>query len=386
MKSIIVNKRGEQLIVCVLENEKICERYIFSDETDNSLGNIYVCKVDKIVDGMQAAFVDIGKEKKAFISVKDALPKIDVVTEKQISNDKMSFVLKEGQTILAQVKKEPMDEKGARISTHITLPGKYIVLMPDTSIITISQKIENDTEKNRLKEIVKNILPEDYGAIVRTEAEGINEDLLREDIEKLLKLWKNIKSQYENDDSLRLLYCGYEAVDFILRELVDKNTYKLYINDKIIFEKIQKTLSRVDVEFYDEDLLDKFGLVTEYSRIEDRKVWLKCGGQIVIDKTEALTAIDINSGKFTGKEDLETTIFKVNSEAAVEIMRQIRLKDIGGIIVIDFIDMKYEEHKEKILEIMKKEAKKDRSKITIYEFTKLNLVEMTRKKLCKNMN
>lgn len=381
MKSILVNKRHKELIICVLEDGKIYEKYIFSEETDNLLGNIYACKVDKIINGMQAAFVDIGKEKRAFISVKDALPKVDVVTEKQNQDGKMSFVLKEGQTLLAQVKKEPTDEKGARISTHITLPGKYVVLMPETTIITISQKIENDIEKQRLKEIVKSNLQENYGAIVRTEAENISEELLKEDINKLLEIWQEITQQYETDDSIRLLHSGYGYIEFITRELVDKNTTKLYINDKAMFEKVKNALSTADIEFYDEDLIEKFGLVTEYSRIDDRKVWLKCGGQIVIDKTEALTAIDINSGKFTGKEDLETTIFKVNSEAAVEIMRQLRLKDIGGIIVIDFIDMKSEEDKEKILEILKKEAKKDRSRVSIHEFTKLNLVEMTRKKV-----
>lgn len=381
MKSVLVNKKGEQLIVCVLEDTKISERYIFSEATDSLLGNIYVCKVDKIIDGMQAAFIDIGKEKRAFISVKDALPKVDVVTEKQIQDGKMSFVLKEGQTLLAQVKKEPTDEKGARISTHITLPGKYVVLMPETNIITISQKIENEIEKQRLKEIMKNNVPEGYGAIVRTEAENLEEELIKEDINDLFELWKDIKNQYEKDTSTRLIYSGYEVIDFITRELIDKNTEKLYVNDFAIFEKIKEDLLTSKVEFCEEDLLEKFGLVTEYGKIEERKVWLKCGGQIVIDKTEALTAIDINSGKFTGKEDLETTIFKVNSEAAVEIMRQLRLKDIGGIIVIDFIDMKDEEHKEKILEIMRKEAKKDRSRVSIHEFTKLNLVEMTRKKV-----
>ncbi|MBO5179652.1 MAG: Rne/Rng family ribonuclease [Clostridia bacterium] len=386
MKSVLVNKKNEQLIVCVLENGKISEKYIFSNTTDNLLGNIYACKVDKIVEGMQAAFVDIGKEKKAFISVKDALPKVDVVTEKQSQNGKMSFVLNEGQPLLAQVKKEPTDEKGARISTHITLPGKYIVLMPETNIITISQKIEDDTEKQRLKELVKSNLEENYGAIVRTEAENIGEESIKEDIKTLFELWQDIKNQYEKDNSVRLIYSGYEVIDFITRELVNKDTNKLYINDKTIFEKIRDDLTTIDTEFYDEDLLEKFGLVTEYSKIEDRKVWLKCGGQIVIDKTEALTAIDINSSKFTGKEDLEATIFKVNSEAAVEIMRQLRLKDIGGIIVIDFIDMKNEEHKEKILEILKKEAKKDRSRVSIHEFTKLNLVEMTRKKVHSTTN
>ena len=382
MKSILVNNRNGQVIICVIEDEKIYEKYVFSSSLNCSLGNIYACKVEKVMDGMQAAFVDIGEEKKAFISLKDALPKVDVTIEKYDENVKMSGILKEGQTILAQVKKAGINEKGARISTHITLPGKYVVLMPRTNIITVSQKIEFETEKNRLKEIVKEILPKDFGVIIRTEAEGVRLEEIEEDIKDLLQKWNEILKKYESAENAEILYSEYDVMDFLTREIIDKKTNKIYINDAEIYENIKNKISPLSLEFYEnEDLFEKFGLISEYTKIDDKKVWLKCGGYIVIDKAEALTAIDVNSGKYTGKEDLETTTYKVNVEAATEIMRQLRLKNISGIIVIDFIDMKKEEHREKILERLKEEAKKDRSKVLIYEFTKLNLVEITRKKV-----
>lgn len=379
--SVIINKEKLQTIVCVLENEKIVEKYVFSNSDETLLGSIYACKVVDIVDGMQAAFVDIGKVKKAFISLKDAMPKIDETVEKYIEDRKISEVLAKGQMILAQVKKEPIKEKGAKISTHITLPGKYIVLMPNTDIITVSQKIESEEEKERLKEIARQVVLPGYGLIVRTDAENIPEEKLREDIQATIKLWESIENKYNSLKDVSKIYSCFDMCDFVIRDIIGKNTKKVYTNDLKTYKEILKK-SQVSVEMYEnEDIIEKFGLLTEYSKIEDKKVWLKCGGQIIIDKTEALTAIDVNSGKFTGKEALEATVFKVNVEAAIEIMKQLRLKDIGGIIIVDFIDMKNQNHREAILEILKKEAKKDRSKVIVYEFTKLNLVEITRKKV-----
>lgn len=378
---VIINKEKTQTVVCVLENQKIVEKYVFLNSNETLNGNIYACKVVDIVDGMQAAFVDIGEEKKAFISLKDAMPKVDETVEKYVENKKISEVLKSNQMILAQVKKEPIKEKGAKISTHITLPGKYIVLMPNTSIITISQKIESEEEKERLKEIAKKVILPGYGAIIRTDAENISEEKLREDILATMSLWESIENKYKSLESVSKIYSCFNMCDFAIRDIVSKNTEKVYTNDLNIYEEILKK-SQVAVELCEnENIIEKFGLLTEYMKIEDKKVWLKCGGQIIIDRAEALTAIDVNSGKFTGKEELENTVFKVNVEAAIEIMKQLRLKDIGGIIVVDFIDMKNKEHREAILEILKKEAKKDRSKVIVYEFTKLNLVEITRKKV-----
>lgn len=380
-KSILINREDAQVVIYVLENEKIVEQYVFLDSMTNLLGNIYACKVEEVIDGMQAAFVDIGVEKKAFISLKDAMPKIDETTEKYDDSKKISDVLKHGDIILAQVKKEPIKEKGARISTHITLPGKYVVIMPNTNIITVSQKIESQSEKERLKKIAKKVLPLNIGAIIRTDAENINEELIKNDINEVIKLWTSIENKYKSAKNVSKLYSGYEMLDFVFRDILDQNTLKVYTNDSDIYEEIVKKYYSTVELCENENLIEKFGLVTEYSKVYDKKVWLKCGGQIIIDKTEALTAIDVNSGKFTGKEALETTVFKVNAEAAVEIMKQLRLKDIGGIIIIDFIDMENQEHKEKILDIMKNEAKKDRSKVKVYEFTNLNLVEVARKKV-----
>ncbi len=381
MKSVLINEREGQTIVCVLDNGKIVERYIFKQDEEKLSGNIYLGKVEEVVDGMQAAFVDIGLDKKAFISLKDAMPKIDIIKESYVEDKKISDVLKNGQSLLVQIKKESSKEKGARISTHITLSGKYIVLMPDTNIITISQKIEDENEKIRLKELIKRILPENFGAIIRTEAIYMNDNLIKNDIENILNVWFDIKNEYQKDSKVRKIYSGYEIVDFVLKDLMDRNTNKVYVNSKNIYKQfVDKNINNIEI-YETQDLLEKFGLITEYSKIDDRKIWLKCGGQIVIDKTEALTAIDVNSQKFTGKADLESTVFRVNQEAAIEIMKQLRLKNIGGMILIDFIDMKNEIHKSEILETLKLEARKDRSKVNIYDFTKLNLVELTRKKL-----
>lgn len=380
MQEVIINKVNKDIAIYVLEDNSLCEMYVKNADKEGILGNIYIGNVVDIVDGMQAAFVNIGLEKKAFISLKDAMKKVDVTKELLDTNIKMSEVLKHDQKLLVQVKKEPSGEKGARVSTHITLPGNYIVIMPDTDIVTVSQKIENEEEIKRLKKIVKDVLPESFGAIVRTDAEHVEDKLIKQDVENLLELWTKILKNKANDVSI--VYNDYDMVAKTLRDIVNKNTTTIYVNDKEIFNRVSEKVPNIECKFYENvDLVSKLGLETEVSKANERKIWLKHGGQIVIDKTEALTAIDVNSSKYTGFKDLETTTLSVNLEAAVEIMKQIRLKDIGGIIVIDYIDMKEKEHQEQIIEIMKKEAKKDRSRVDIREFTELNLVELTRKKM-----
>jgi ribonuclease G len=386
MNDIIINKKNQDSVVGVIENGHIVEKYLYNIENTSILGNIYVGIVSNIIEGMQAAFIDIGEGKKAFISYKDALPKVNVTTLKEPDEINISDYLKRGQKILVQVRKEQSEEKGARVSTHITLPGKYLVLMPKTDIITISQKISDEEEKERLKSIVKRALPNGYGAIIRTDAETMVEEDIFKDAEVLIKKWKSIlKAFYENQNITKLVYSDFDIVEKTLRDIANKNTDNIYINNLDVYNKVQE-ISRSDIaskaKYIEvEDLFREFGLIDEVSRIENRRIWLKCGGYIVIDKAEALTAIDVNSGKYTGGEELEQTALTVNIEAAVEVMKQLRLKDIGGIIVIDFIDMRNPIHKTEVLETMKKEAKKDRSKVDIREFTQLNLVEMTRKKM-----
>ena len=382
LKLIGVIENEDDISIYVLEDNKLVEMYNYTPGTESTLGNIYNGKVSDIVNGMQAAFVDIGIERNGFISVKDAMEKVDVTKETIDQDAKMSDILKAGQMILVQVKKEPVDEKGARLSTHITFPGKYVVLMPKTDIVTCSQKIESDEEKERLKGIVSSNLPEGFGAIIRTDAEKIEEKAIIEDLQTLVKEWKTIESKSLESTEIEILYNDHDIVERTIRDIIGQKTRKIYVNNQEIFKRVKSKLNDDRCIFDDtNDLVSKFDLENEINKVSSRKVYLNCGGHIVIDKTEALTAIDVNSGKYTGNKDLERTCLKVNLEAAKEIMKQIRLKDIGGIVIIDFIDMHVEEHKEKVLEIMRQESKKDRSKVDVKEFTRLNLVELTRKKM-----
>lgn len=387
MSELIVNKLENLVQLSILEENKICEFYNIEEDT-NIMGNIYLGRVRNVVDGMQAAFVDIGMDKNSFISLKDALPKMDILKESQVVKCKISDVVKENSKILVQVKKVPVAEKGARVSTHITLPGDYLVLMPNTDILTISQKIENEEEKDRLLNIIKEEIPADFGVIVRTDAEGIEKIRIREDLKKLLEKWEVICDEYNKKNEISLLYNEHEMIPQITRELVNKRLSKIYTNDKKIKEELDKNIEKKSLsnslftKFIDtEDIIGYFGLISEREAISNRKIWLKSGGYIVIDKTEALTAIDVNSGKYIGNNNLEQTALEVNKEAAKEIMKQIRLKDIGGIIVIDYIDLHRKEDQEEIIKIMMGEEKKDRSKIDIKGYTELNLVELTRKKV-----
>lgn len=387
MSELIVNKNDTEVNICILEDNVVCELYTLEAEQKNIMGNIYMGKVRNVVDGMQAAFIDIGKEKNAFISIKDALPKVDIVKEEQVIDSKISEVLKVGESVLVQVKKAPTVDKGARVSTHITIPGNYVVLMPNTNIITISQKIESEKEKDRLVEIVKKNIPSNCGAIVRTDADGISDERLVGDIKHLVELWNNIKTRAEKCEETELLYNEHELISKITRELINQKLTNIYVNDQEMYEELRQSLEKKNlldttaIELVNEDIIEKFGLGTQILEAAYRKIWLKCGGYIIIDKTEALTAIDVNSGKYIGNSNLEETALEVNEEAAKEIMRQIRLKDIGGIIIIDYIDLLKKENQEKIIQIMQEEVKKDRSKIDIKGYTELNLVELTRKML-----
>ena len=386
MSELIINNNTKDKVVevCVLENNTITEYYSHSDENNGVLGNIYCGIVQNVVDGMQAAFVDIGIDRNTFISIKDALPKIDVSKEEQVIENNMSDIVNRGDKLLVQIRKEPTEEKGARVSTHITLPGNYVVLMPGTNIITASQKILNASEREKLVAMVRKHLPKDFGAIIRTDAEGMEEEVIQKDIEDVLEKWQEITEKYEKMSECGLIYDDHDIVLKTARDMVNKYTEKIDTNSREIYQKIEKIAQKKKktLELIETDnLFEHFGLISEQKKVEERKVWLKCGGYIAIDKTEALTAIDVNSGKYTGNNNLEQTALNVNLEAAVEVMKQIRLKDIGGIVVIDFIDLETKEDQLKVIEAMKKETLKDRSKIDIKGYTKLNLVELTRKKL-----
>lgn len=393
MTEIFVQKSSERREIALLENEKLIEYYEETENSNRSEGNIYIGIVRDIVKGMEAAFVDIGTEKNSFIHVKDILPKIDETKEHQEKSTDISKIIKPKQKILVQVKKDSNSKKGARVSTHINLPSKYIVLMPNTDIVTVSQKIEDEKEQKRLIKLVKENLSEGNGAIIRTLAQGKEKEII-DDIKKLENQWQKIIQTSINPkcNKAELLYKSEDILEKILMDLMDENISRIVVNSKEERDRINK-LTKENKEYQNipievqkkKDILEIYDIRKQQKKAQNRKVWLKCGGFITIDKTEALTAIDVNTGKFTGNNnDLQSTILKVNKEATIEIAKQMRLRDIGGIIIIDYIDMKRNTDKEEILKLMKEALKKDRTKTQVEGFTKLDLMELTRKHICSH--
>ena len=390
MIEIIVNKNENNKLIAVIENGKLVEIYEENEESIKARneGSIYLGIVKDIVPGMQSAFIDIGTEKNSFIHVKDIIPQVDEKIEKRVEL-KIKDVMKLGQKILVQIQKDSNDKKGARTTTHIKLTGKYVILMPNTNIVTISQKITDENEKERLLKLVKSKLPENTGAILRTASEGKTEKELSQDLEQLINKWQKIKTKFDQTTNTpQLLYTSPSIIEKIILEMKKNKISKIEVNDKKEYEEIKNILqelqeNNIKLEIK-QNLLEKYELEKQIEKAKQRKIWLNCGGFITIDSTEALVAIDVNSGKFTGKSTLEDTVYKVNYEATIEIAKQLRLRDIGGIIIIDYIDMKSEENKEKIEKLLKETLKQDRAKTQVEGFTKLNLMELTRKHICSH--
>lgn len=395
MKEIVIDVDKQQnRKIMLVENGNLIEQYEESTTRKRLEGNIYIGKIQNVLPGMQAAFVDIGENKNTFIHLKDILPKLDTKknnTEEVIQKSNIRDIVKPGMPILVQVKRDSTNKKGARVSAHINLPGRYCVFMPDADFITISQKIEDEKERKRLLEIVKKVLPKKDGAIIRTSAIGKKEEEIIKDIEKVQQQWEQIHKAASEQITKRpiLIYQNPGMVKKILIDLIDKDISKIIVNTKEQQEEVKQILDEIkeekEIVLKETDtLLDLYDLELQLERIQNRKIWLKCGGFITIDKTEALTAIDVNSGKYIGTKNLEQTVFTVNKEASIEIAKQLRLRDIGGIIIIDYIDMKDKEHKQRIIDILQESLKQDRSKTQIVGFTQLNLLEMTRKHMCSN--
>lgn len=391
MIELIVNKENKLKTITVLENGKLVEIYEEDEESQKARneGNIYAGIVKDIIPGMQAAFIDIGIEKTSFIHVKDLIPQVDEKVEKKVEA-KIKDVIKPKEKILVQVQKDSNDKKGARTSTHIKITGKYLVIMPNTKIATISQKITDINEKERLLEIVKKNLPENMGVIIRTAAEKKNEKEIIKDLEQLENTWKKILEKYNNSKKTpQLIYKSPNIIEKIILDMPENQIDNIKVNEESEYKEIKEKLEEIQennikLTLEKEDLLEKYDLKKQIEKINQRKIWLNCGGFITIDSTEALIAIDVNSGKFTGKTTLEDTIYKVNYEATIEIAKQIRLRDIGGIIIIDYIDMKKVENKNKIENLLKDMLRQDRAKTQVEGFTKLNLMEMTRKHICSH--
>lgn len=400
LREIVVDINDHQTRVAMIEDGEIAEIYIERRGRERLVGNIYKGRVANVLPGMQAAFVDVGLGKNAFLYAGDILvdksdfefPNQDYKPDIQPA---IGDIVKQGQEIILQVLKEPVGTKGARVTTHITLPGRTLVLMPTVNYIGVSRRIEDEDERARLRSILERIKPDNMGVIVRTAAEGKTEAEFESDINFLVRLWDRVQQKGRLVNAPRLIHGEEPLVFRTIRDIFTPDVKRLVINNREYYEKVQIVAGIISpmlqdrVEFFqagERDVFDHFELETKIDKLLQRKVWLKNGGYVVIDQTEALTSIDVNTGKFVGCDNLQDTLFETNCEAAKEIARQLRLRDIGGIIIIDFIDMDEQEHKELLLDTLREELKKDRTKSNVLGITGLGLVEMTRKKMRQSLS
>ena len=409
-KQLIINVTEHETRVAHLEDGNIVELYVDRGDDTNIVGNIYKGRVRRVLPGMQAAFVDIGLNQAAFIYVDDVhcngfkeweeIFHVDPDEEQSLvdeevpqSNPKRREVqieelISEGSEILVQVAKSPMGTKGARISSYISIPGRFLVLMPTSDHIGISRRIEDEVERERLKQQVQMLRTNDYGYIVRTAAEGENEEKLAYEMKFLSNLWENVQKKFQNAPVPSLLHQELSVSLRAVRDLLTYEVEKLVIDSKPTYEAVLAFLDtympslKDHVILYEgtEPVFDAYNLEGDISRALKRKVWLKSGGYILLEHTEALAAIDVNTGRYVGKYNLEETILKTNLEAVKEIAYQIRLRDIGGIIIIDFIDMERKSNQEKVFSALKDALKKDKSKTHVLPMSEMGLIQMTRKR------
>ncbi|MFQ5801781.1 MAG: ribonuclease E/G [Candidatus Methylomirabilales bacterium] len=411
-REIIVNSSMVETRVAVLEDGQLVELMIGDVKREGFAGNIYKGRVLKILPGMQAAFVDIGLDKDAFLYVRDIYEDLEeyerILTAGEEFEGEERLVLppsskrpprggqlsieellKEGQEVLVQVAREPLGTKGARITSHITLPGRFLVYMPTEQHIGISRKIENEGERVRLRRIVQELNAGTEGVIVRTAGMGKKRDEIAADLEFLQSLWQKIKSRGETLTPPALVQKDLDLVFRIFRDLFTREVARLVVDSEAEYERCLEFVeslfpdlrSHLFLYTEEESIFRSFGVERDIEKALRPKVWLKSGGYIVIEETEALVSIDVNTGRHVGKHDFEETVFKTNLEATREIARQVRLRDLGGIIIIDFIDMARQDHRDRVLTELKEYLKPDRSPTNVALLSELGLVEMTRKRV-----
>ena len=402
-RELVINTTSHETRVALLEGGHIAELYIERQREMGIVSNIYKGRVIRVLPGMQAAFVDIGLEKAAFLYVADVFDEMNEVA-RYVDGDSsgtdqaeeveqpltpIEDLLKEGQEILVQISKEPISTKGARITSHISLPGRHLVYMPTVDHVGISRRIDDEEERERLRMLVETMKPEGSGFIVRTVSEGKSEADLKADMEFLVELWKDISSGVDERKAPALIHSDLDVTSKVLRDILTEDVRRIIVDTQDDYNKIVRFIRtfmpklNYCIELYDGDepIFDSFGLEVEISRALGKKVWLKSGGSIIIEQTEALTAIDVNTGRYVGKHNLEDTILKTNLEALKEIAFQLRLRNIGGLIIVDFIDMEKEPHREKVHATFEEALKNDKNKTNILKISELGLVEMTRKRV-----
>jgi len=409
MQEILINIEAGERRVAILRSKRL-EWYFVERINERRIGgNIYKGKVSSVLNGMRAAFVDCGLEKNGFLYVSDIItPAVaeegeefdfSVANEKPVSHKRQRYVsisnlVKKGQDVLVQVVKEGIGTKGARLNTHLSLPGRYLVLMPSSKRIGVSRKIRDEKERKRIKTVLHELkLPGEIGLVARTAAEGGTKKEFIRDIRYLLDTYNKITRLSNKSKAPSLLFEELDLSLKTVRDYLTSDTSKIVLDEKAEYKKVKHFLGRIasgantKVLFHRDDtaLFEKYGIEKELDKLFERKIYLKCGGYITLEQTEGMVAIDVNSGKFTGRKDLEDTVFKVNCEAAEVVARQLRLRDTGGIVVIDFIDMSSQQNRKQVFSILQSALKKDRAKTNIISLSELDIVEMTRQRVRRSL-
>ncbi|MFH0990994.1 MAG: Rne/Rng family ribonuclease [bacterium] len=439
-KDIIINSTANEHRIAILEDDKLAELFVETPGKERMVGDIYLGRVAKVMPGIRAAFIDVGLQQDAFLHFSDIgsslseynamfddedddeeseeTPRTPALREetgrrgahssnnetdtsqRSARRDSMreeqyrpEINLQKGNEILVQITKEPVGKKGVRVTSEISLPGRFLVLLPFDGKIGVSKKMSDFKEKRRLRRIVRSMIPEGFGAIIRTVADGKDEALIKQDLEELVKVWRNIEKAVKNEKPPALVYKDMTTTSSVIRDLFGDKVEHVVVDEKKLFREIKAYVQWMSpdmldrVEFYKgkEPVFDKYGVERDIQNLMSRKVWLKSGGYIFIEKTEAMTVIDVNSGRYAAKKEQEQNSLKTDLEAAREISRQLRLRDIGGIIVIDFIDLEDEKNRKKVYDEMKKELKKDRAKATVLPMTEFGLMQITRQRIRQNI-
>ncbi len=388
---LLANVTPQETRVAVVENGMLQEVFIERARRRGLVGNIYKGVVSRVLPGMQAAFIDIGLEKAAFLHASDIAQGSDEERVEQGANgDSISRLLQEGQEVLVQVIKDPLGTKGARLTTHITIPSRYLVFMPEAGNVGVSQRIEQEAERQRLRELVLDARGKEAGGgfILRTAAENVSEEAIVYDLKFLQRLWSSVQERIATAGPGEVVHEDLPLVLRVLRDISDTEVEKLRIDSRETFQRTEKFVQQFTpelagkLEYYpgERPIFDLYSIDDEIQKALDRKVQLKSGGHLVLDQTEAMTTIDVNTGAYVGHRNLEETIFKTNLEAAQAIVRQLRLRNLGGMIIIDFIDMQTEEHKRQVLRALEKHIERDHANCHISEISNLGLVQMTRKR------
>ncbi|WP_294158023.1 Rne/Rng family ribonuclease [uncultured Selenomonas sp.] len=389
MKSILLNIVPEETRMAIVEDGELLAVEVERASHAHLVGNIYKGRVQNVLPGMQAAFVDIGQEKNAFLYIGDGAPHdVPKALAKNSKHEKFHV----GQNVMVEIIKDATGTKGPRATTHLSIPGRNLVLMPTAAYTGLSRQIEDEAERSRLHALAERYAPEGMGLIVRTAAEGLSEDAFASDATYLANLWASIARKFQHTHAPALLYRDADLLVRIVRDRFSEDIDEFIIDDKAACERVRELVGFLSptlverVKFYDgrTPLFQQYGIEQEIEHVGARVVELKSGGFLVIDKTEALTVIDVNTGKYVGKTNLGDTVYQLNLEAATEILKQLRLRDIGGIIIVDFIDMDTAEQKAELLSVLRDGAKNDRAKTNVIDITALGLVEITRKKSRSN--